>query len=297
MTFTPRLTKLRDGLEIPTVGLGTLQVTDKNALKAIVKDSIKVGYRHIDTASVYNNEDMIGEVLQEIFSDESFGVKRGDIWITSKLPLASIGYDNTIKAVKESLKKLKIDYIDMYMIHWPGTKGLDPQDPQNKANRIESWRALEDLQEKKLIRTIGVSNYQIRHLSELKDYARVLPTVNQCEFHPLLFTKDLVEYSQSLGIAFQAYSSLGEGSLVDGSHKLPVLDEIASNHGASIAQILLSWGMQHGAIILPKSSSKKRLIENFESQKITLTEKEMAAINDISSTQTKLFIWDSNTIL
>ncbi|OMJ12403.1 putative oxidoreductase YtbE [Smittium culicis] len=260
MTFTPRLTKLRDGLEIPTVGLGTLQVTDKNALKAIVKDSIKVGYRHIDTASVYNNEDMIGEVLQEIFSDESFGVKRGDIWITR-------------------------------------TKGLDPQDPQNKANRIENWRALEDLQEKKLIRTIGVSNYQIRHLSELKDYARVLPTVNQCEFHPLLFTKDLVEYSQSLGIAFQAYSSLGEGSLVDGSHKLPVLDEIASNHGASIAQILLSWGMQHGAIILPKSSSKKRLIENFESQKITLTEKEMAAINDISSTQTKRFIWDSNTIL
>ncbi|OMJ26111.1 Prostaglandin F synthase [Smittium culicis] len=297
MDYIPRYTRLRDGLEIPTVGLGTFQLIDMDTTKSVIKDAIRVGYRHIDTAAVYGNEEMIGEALQEIFSDESFGVNRGDIWITSKLSPGSQGYESTIYAVQISLAKLKLEYIDMYLIHWPGTSGLDPQDPQNKVNRIESWRALEYLKDKNMIREIGVSNYQISHLIEMEEYAKYLPSVNQCEFHPLLFTKDLVEFNQSLGIAFEAYSSFGEGNLVNGNYNFPVLEEIASKYCASIAQILLCWGMQHGAIILPKTSNTNRLVQNFESQKITLSEDDMDAINNISLTRTKRFIWDSNIIL
>ncbi|OMJ19492.1 Prostaglandin F synthase [Smittium culicis] len=297
MSFTPRITQLRDGLSIPTVGLGTWQVTNKESMKVIVKDAIKAGYRHIDTATVYTNEDAIGDALQEVFSDSSYGVKRSDIWVTSKLSPSHQGYESTIKAVHNSLQKLKLEYLDMYLIHWPGTTNLDPQDPQLKINRKESWRALEELKEKKLLRAIGVSNYQISHLNEMKEYAKVLPYVNQCEFHPLLFTKQLVEHTQSLGIAFEAYSSLGEGNLVNGNYKFPVLDEIASKHGATVAQVLLCWGMQHGAIILPKSSSEPRLVQNFACQKFTLSESDMAAIDNISSTQTKRFCWDPTKIL
>ncbi|OLY77863.1 Prostaglandin F synthase [Smittium mucronatum] len=296
MSFA-KVTNLRDGLAIPTVGLGTWQQRDKSLMKQLVKDAIKVGYRHIDTATVYTNEDAIGDALSEVFADSSFGLSRSDIWVTSKLSPSDQGYESAITAVKRSLEKLKLSYIDMYLIHWPGTSRLPLQDPQHKVNRTGSWKALEELKSQGLIRAIGVSNYQISHLNEMKEYATVMPYVNQCEFHPLLFTKELVLHTQSMGIAFEAYSSLGEGNLVNGNYKFPVLDQIASKHNASLAQVLLCWGIQHGAIVLPKASSVGRLAQNYECQKITLSDEDMSAIDNISSQQTKRFCWDPTEIL
>ncbi|OMJ10931.1 Prostaglandin F synthase [Smittium culicis] len=297
MVFAQKITELRDGLKIPTVGFGTYKLKDKELTISTIKDAIRAGYRHIDTATVYTNEDAIGDALQEVFADDSYGVERRDIWITSKLAPVDQGYESTIEAVHKSLKKLKLDYIDMYLIHWPGTSSADPNDPDHKTLRIGSWRALEELKEKKLLRAIGVSNYQINHLEEMKEYAKIVPYVNQCEFHPLLYSKDLVEYTKSLGIVFESYSSLGKGHFTDGNTKYQELEDISSRTGASIAQVLLCWGIQHGTIVLPKSSSKARLIHNFECQKFTLSDEEMLAIDKISERKVERFAWDPTNIL
>ncbi|PWA00940.1 hypothetical protein BB558_002965 [Smittium angustum] len=296
MSFTPRITKLNNGLQIPTVGLGCWQIRDKSKMKELVKLAIKVGYRHIDTATSYTNEDAIGDALEEVFADESYGVTRKDIWVTSKLSFAEHGYENAINAVEKSLSKLKLDYIDLYIIHFPGSSGRAVDDPELPSLRKASWLGLEEMHKRGKVRAIGVSNYQIRHLDELMKYATITPVVNQCEFHPLLISTELRAHTKKLGINFEAYSSLGEGNLVNGNYTFEELDTIARAHGASIAQILLCWGMQQGAIVLPKSSSEARLIENFECQKFTLTQEEMDQINNISSKVTKRFCWDPSVV-
>ncbi|PVU98972.1 hypothetical protein BB559_001123 [Furculomyces boomerangus] len=208
MSFTPRITKLNNGLQIPTVGLGCWQIRDKSKMKELVKLAIKVGYRHIDTATSYTNEDAIGDALEEVFADESYGVTRKDIWVTSKLSFAEHGYENAINAVEKSLSKLKLDYIDLYIIHFPGSSGRAVDDPELPSLRKASWLGLEEMHKRGKVRAIGVSNYQIRHLDELMKYATITPVVNQCEFHPLLISTELRAHTKKLGINFEAYSSL-----------------------------------------------------------------------------------------
>ncbi|OMH84970.1 Prostaglandin F synthase [Zancudomyces culisetae] len=307
MSAATKLVKLNNGLVIPKLGLGTWQQTDTELLKGLIKDAIKIGYRHIDTATVYKNETAIGEALQEVFADETGAYTNGsgpngkivreDIWVTSKLQPRDQGYDNTIAAVNSSLKKLNLNYIDMYLIHWPGVGGCDPQDPKQIEIRKQSWLALEKLVQEKKLRCIGVSNYQIKHLEEMNGYATIKPVINQCEFHPLLFTKDLLDYCGANGIQFQAYSSLGEGNLVNGKHNIEAVEDIAQKLKLSPAQILLAWGLQHNAIVLPKSSSKQRLIANFESQFAEIPEEDMKKIDAVSKSKTVRFCWNPTTVI
>ncbi|OMJ13657.1 Prostaglandin F synthase [Smittium culicis] len=291
-----RTVKLNNSKEIPILGLGTYRLKNKDSLKSLIRDAILTGYRHFDTATVYKNEEIIGEAFEEIFSDETLNISREDVWVTSKLSPSEQGYRKALNAVQRSLKNLKFDYIDMYLIHWPGVYKLKVSDPENSVKRQESWKALEELYSKGIVRSIGVSNYQIKHLKELATYSTVTPAVNQCEFHPLLYTKDLVDYCKESGISFMAYSSFGEGRLVDGSIKIPELDLISKKHNASTAQVLLSWSLHRGIIVIPKASSIKRLEDNFASLKIKLDDDDIIAIDSISNTNSSRFCWDSNTI-
>ncbi|OMJ09525.1 Prostaglandin F synthase [Smittium culicis] len=291
-----RTVKLNNSKEIPILGLGTYRLKNKDSLKSLIRDAILTGYRHFDTATVYKNEEIIGEAFEEIFSDETLNISREDVWVTSKLSPSEQGYRKALNAVQRSLKNLKFDYIDMYLIHWPGVYKLKVSDPENSVKRQESWKALEELYSKGIVRSIGVSNYQIKHLKELAIYSTVTPAVNQCEFHPLLYTKDLVDYCKESGISFMAYSSFGEGRLVDGSVKIPELDLISKKHNASTAQVLLSWSLHRGIIVIPKATSIKRLEDNFASLKIKLDDDDIIAIDSISNTNSSRFCWDSNTI-
>ncbi|OMJ27880.1 Prostaglandin F synthase [Smittium culicis] len=291
-----RTVKLNNSKEIPILGLGTYRLKSKDSLKSLIRDAILTGYRHFDTATVYKNEEIIGEAFEEIFSDETLNISREDVWVTSKLSPSEQGYENALNAVQRSLKKLKFDYIDMYLIHWPGVFKLKVSDPKNSVKRQESWKALEELYSKGIVRSIGVSNYQIKHLKELATYSTVTPAVNQCEFHPLLYTKDLVDYCKESGISFMAYSSFGEGRLVNGSIRIPELDLVSKKHNASAAQVLLSWSLHRGIIVIPKASSNKRLENNFASLKIKLDDDDIVAIDSISNANSSRFCWDSNTI-
>ncbi|KAJ1677977.1 hypothetical protein EV182_005042 [Spiromyces aspiralis] len=177
------------------------------------------------------------------------------------------------------------------------TAKLKPTDSANRWHRQESWRALEELQRAGKIRTIGVSNYLVRHLEEMKEYATIPPAINQCEFHPLLFNKGLLGYCNKNGILLEAYSSLGEGHLVNGDEDLPELDEISHRHQIPPVQILLKWALQHGVAVIPKASSAEHLLENFEATRFELSPEEMAKLDSISERKQKRFCWDSSKII
>ncbi|PVZ97865.1 hypothetical protein BB558_000719 [Smittium angustum] len=287
---------LNNGVRIPIFGFGTFKMTDKEELKQLIKDSIKIGYRHIDTATMYQNEEAIGEALEEVFNDPSYGVSRKDIWITTKLCTDDQGYEGTYRSVANSLKKLRTDYIDLYLIHWPYTSGRERSDVSNKETRKESWKALEELYEKKTLRAIGVSNFYIQHMEDLLTYAKVVPAINQCEYHPLLFIKEEVENCKKHGIAFEAYRSLVAGKLLDGTFNAEQLDEVAKKHGVTKAQVLLAWSLNRDIIVIPKASSESRLRQNFESQTIILDQEDMEKIDSISKTMNARITSDPNTM-
>ncbi|KAI9590986.1 NADP-dependent oxidoreductase domain-containing protein [Syncephalis fuscata] len=239
----------------------------------------------IDTASVYRNEEAIGRVLQCVFEDaDSFnGLKRSDIFITTKLAPRDQGYEACLKAFETSRQKLGVEYIDLYLIHWPGTQKLKTDDPRNAENRMGSYRALEELYREGKIRAIGVSNYTIRHLKQLLDDTNISiqPSVLQTELHPLWPDRELVAFCRKHNIQLEAYSSLGEGALVNGTYPLPAVTRAVtqlnqrnsnsssnsnnSENGQSLitdAQVLLRWAIQRQFVVIPKSTNPKRITEN-----------------------------------
>lgn len=230
---------LRSGTSIPRVGLGVWQ--SGGATKKAVLAALAVGYRHIDTAAVYGNEAIVGAAIAES------GIPREQIFVTTKLWNADHGYDKALHAFEASLRRLKLDYVDLYLIHWPVP-----------ALRLESWRAFEQLFADKRARAIGVSNYLEPHLRELTSAAKVLPAVNQIELSPFLQRTATVALCSELGIALEAYSPLTHGKRLD--H--PVLLDIAGQMQRSPAQVLLGWGLQRGFIVLPKSVKPERIAEN-----------------------------------
>jgi len=233
--------KLNDGRSIPQVGLGVWQTPRGAPTRHAVAHALRSGYRHIDTARIYNNETDVGAGIVES------GVAREQIFVTTKLWNADHGYDKALRAFDASLERLQLDYVDLYLIHWP-VAGL----------RLESWRALERLHADKRARSIGVSNFLVPHLRELRDAAKVLPAVNQIELNPFLQRRDTVELCKQLGIVVEAYSPLTHGARL--AH--PVLREVATHAGRSPAQVLLRWGIQHELVVLPKSVNEKRIAEN-----------------------------------
>ena len=232
---------LNNGIEMPVFGLGTYRSGSRKKTMDIVAHALEIGYRHIDTARFYGNESDIGEAI------EKSGIPREDIFVTTKLWNSDHGFNRALEAFEESLEDLGLDYVDLYLIHWP---------VQNLRN--ESWRALEKLQVEGKCRAIGVSNYTIGHLKELFDISSVMPAVNQVEFSPFLYQKDLLEFCRSHSIQFESYSPLTKGHMLDD----PQLFEIGKKYSKSPAQVLIRWTLQKEVIVIPKSSRKDRIREN-----------------------------------
>jgi len=253
---------LQNGVAMPWLGLGVFKVEEGAELVQAVKTAIKHGYRSIDTAAIYGNESGVGQGIQEALLENN--LTREKLFVTSKVWNADLGYDSTLAAYEASLNKLGLDYLDLYLIHWP---------VQDKFQ--ESWRALETLYKEGRVKAIGVSNFHVSHLQKLLLNAEIKPMVNQVEFHPYLSQPELLLYCKEHGIQMEAWSPLMQGQLLD----QPVLKEIAAKHGKSIAQIIIRWDLQHGVITIPKSTKEHRIIENADVFNFLLTDEDMTRIN------------------
>ena len=261
--------KLNNGIEIPILGLGTWLASGK-VLENAIYSAVKMGYRHIDTAAFYGNEKIIGKAIKKC------GVEREDLFITTKLWNDDHGYDNTLKAIDKSLSALKVDYIDLYLIHWPVS-----------GQRVETWKAMEKILEDGKAKAIGVSNFMIHHLEELFAETEIVPAVNQVEFHPFLNQKDLLDFCEVKNIAMEAYSPLLRTKKLDD----PLLTEIAPKYGKTTAQILIRWGLQHGLISIPKSTNEGRIQENADIFDFNLKAEDMAQLDSIDE-RIRIGAWD-----
>lgn len=258
-TFTDGPT-LNDGVKMPWLGLGVWKTREGEEVIQSVKSAIAAGYRSIDTAAVYGNEEGVGQAIRES------GVSRDELFITTKVWNEDQGYEKTLQAFETSRKKLGLDFIDLYLVHWPG-----------KDKYLDTWKALIHLQREGLVRSIGVSNFQIRHLQHIMEDTGVVPVVNQVELHPLLSQKELLGYARENHIVLEAWSPLMQGNLDQ-----PVLAQIAEKYGKTTAQVILRWDIQNGIIVIPKSIKDHRIRENAGIFDFELSAADMAAIDSLN---------------
>jgi diketogulonate reductase-like aldo/keto reductase len=250
--------KLNTGAEIPRVGLGVFQAPRGEVTRGAVRAAIELDYRHIDTARVYRNEADVGAAVREA------AVPRAELFVTTKLWNDDQGYDSALGAFDASLARLGLEYVDLYLLHWPVP-----------GRRLESWRALEEIYASGRARAIGVSNFMTHHLDELLARAKVVPAVNQIEISPVLQQRDVRAYCEARGIVVEAYSPLTKGLRLD--H--PAVRRISGEAGRSAAQVLLRWGLQHELVVLAKSVSPARLAENLAVLDFELSAEHMAALD------------------
>jgi 2,5-diketo-D-gluconate reductase A len=263
----PRLT-LNDGTSIPQLGFGVWQVPP-DVTRRVVADAIKAGYRSIDTAEGYNNEQGVGEAIRES------GVARGDIYITSKLRNGAHARDLALKAFDETMEKLAIDQLDLFLIHWPVPA-------QNKS--VEAWKVLVELQKAGRIKSIGVSNFDQNHLEAIIDATGVVPVVNQIELHPFYQQRDKLEFHKRHNIAIESWSPLGQGNVLTNA----VIGEIARKHGKTPAQTIIRWHLDTGHIAIPKSVTASRIEENFQVFDFALDADDMARIATLDDADGKI---------
>ncbi|KXN66560.1 Aldo/keto reductase [Conidiobolus coronatus NRRL 28638] len=290
---------LHNNIPIPTLGFGTYLMRDAEVLNACIKTAVKNGYCLIDTATVYRNEHIIGETLQEIFNNpqEFNNIKRENLFITSKLSPIDQGFEACYNAVIKSLSQLKLDYLDCYLIHWPGTSKLQLGDSKNPENRDGSWRALEKLYEEGKLKSIGVSNYQLHHLQELCNNCSIKPHVIQSEMHPWYFQPELLDYCATEKIFFQAYSSLGTGALISNPRYQAPLKALSDKYQVTVAQILLNWAIQKGVGVIPKSANLDRVAENCKIFGFELNQEDMKTLDNFNASSQTKFCWDSKDVL
>ena len=256
--------KLNNGVEMPYLGLGVYLSKDGKEVEAAVLSALDAGYRHIDTASFYHNEQGVGNAIVQ--SD----VNREDIFVTTKVWNSDQGYEKTLKAFQISLKKLQLEYLDLYLVHWPV-----------KGKYTDTWRAFETLYKDGYIRAIGVSNFHEVHLTELLKTAEVVPAVNQVEFHPYLVQQSLVNFCKSKSIQHEAWSPLMQGGVLDIMH----LNEIGKKYGKTPVQVTLRWILQRGTITIPKSVHPERIRQNADIFDFELSEEEMKSIDALDRHQ------------
>ncbi|WP_412733929.1 aldo/keto reductase [Halalkalibacterium halodurans] len=257
-------TTLHNGVKMPWFGLGVFKVSEGDEVIQSVKDAIRAGYKSIDTAAVYGNEEGVGKAIAES------GVPREELFITSKVWNADQGFDSTISAFNTSLEKLGLDYLDLYLVHWPV-----------KGKYVETWKALEKLYQDGLVRAIGVSNFQVHHLKDVLEAGSIVPMVNQVEYHPHLTQTELHDFCKQNKIQLEAWSPLKQGQLLND----PTIVAIAEAHQKTPAQIILRWDLQNEVVTIPKSVKKDRIISNADIFDFQLTDKDMQQINELNKNE------------
>lgn len=260
--------ELNNGTKIPIVGFGTWQTPDGDVAEKSVEEAIVAGYRHIDTAFAYQNEKSVGKGIKDS------GVARDQLWVTSKLTGSDHSYENAKKAIDTSLNNLGLDYLDLYLIHWPNPVAF--RDNWEQAN-AETWRAMEEAQKAGKIRAIGVSNFRPKHLDALLKIATVTPQVNQIFLNPSDLQPEVVAYNKAHNILSEAYSPLGTGKIF-GVEELKTMSE---KYGKTVAEVVLRWSLQHGFLPLPKSVHEERIVENTKLFDFAIDEKDMKTIDGL----------------
>lgn len=277
----------QNGDQMPVLGIGTWQSDPEKLYDAII-EAVKYGYRHIDCAYIYQNEDIVGRALKHLF--ETGVVKREDLWITSKLWNACHRREQALPAIKESLNNLGIEYLDMYLIHWPVAFRPGVKFPESAADIVsleeiplaETWKGMEECHKAGLTRHIGVSNFSVKKLKALKEGADIQPENNQVEMNPYLQQQELFEYCFAEGICVTAFSPLGKGNVARQNdlnlYEDPVIKNIAAEQNCTVSQVLLKWAVQKGIVVIPKSVTASRIRENFDAMKVNLTVEDMERI-------------------
>lgn len=287
--------KFNNGDTMHAIGLGTWKANGEK-LKTAVKDALYAGYRLIDTAATYGNEEVIGEALAEVFAEGN--IKREDVFITSKLWNDSHAEKDVIPALQQSLKRLQLDYLDLFLIHWPVAfklgvafpKSADDYLPIEKAPIIDTWKQLERAKKDGLAKHIGVSNFSVKKLKDLVSKATIKPEMNQVELHPLLQQDALLAYCNNENILVTGNSPLGSGDRSDAMKAdsepnmmdIQTIMDIAKNHGVPASQVLIAWHLHRGCAVIPKSTTKKHIISNFEASSVSLTEDDMKKISALN---------------
>lgn len=258
-------TTLHNGVKMPWFGLGVFKVSEGAEVIDAVRTAIINGYRSIDTAAAYGNEEGVGQGIREGLAEA--GITREELFVTSKVWNSDLGYESTLAAYETSLKNLGLDYLDLYLIHWPV-----------EGKYKEAWRALETLYKKDRVKAIGVSNFHIHHLEELLKDAEITPMVDQVEYHPFLTQAELHKFCKAHDIQLEAWSPLMQGKLMD--H--PVLVEIAAKTEKTVAQVILRWDLQNGVVTIPKSIKEARIIQNSQVFDFELTDEDMERISALN---------------
>ncbi|XP_013910853.1 PREDICTED: glyoxal reductase-like [Thamnophis sirtalis] len=284
-----RTVRLNTGARMPLLGLGTYRLKGDEAVRASLDAALANGYRLVDTAAVYGNEAALGRALKDLLPRH--GLAREDVFLTSKLSPRDHGEESAYAACLRTLQDLDCGYLDLYLIHWPGTQGRPQDDAGNPERRLQSWRALERLHDAGKLRAIGVSNYTVQHLQELLANCRVMPAVLQVEFHPELGQTELLEFCTRNDIHLQAYSSLGTGPLVEHA----VVRAVAQRHGRMPAQVLLRWVLHQGVSVIPKSASPGRVAENGQLWSWDLSQADVEELRRLDCG--KRYCWDPTGVV
>jgi 2,5-diketo-D-gluconate reductase A len=257
------LVRLKDGVDIPQLGFGVFQVPPEDTAD-VVRKALATGYRHIDTAAAYRNEAAVGQAVR------ASGLERSEVFVTTKCANDDHGYDEAMRALRASLDRLEMDYVDLYLIHWP----VPARD-----RYVETWRAFIDAEEQSLVRSIGVSNFQRPHLERLIEETGVTPTINQVELHPRLQQRELRRVHAELGIVTEAWSPLAQGEVLDE----PTITAIAETHDRTPGQVVIRWHVQLGNVVIPKSETPDRIEQNLRIFDFELNEDQMAQMEALDA--------------